>query len=87
MDALNQYQLLGRLLVYLEACGLESDAATFDTALRMLSDIPQPAAESQEFDWLLARIPHYFRIAGGAVPTVAPRIQRGSIGYYAHGSS
>nr|BBJ03835.1 hypothetical protein YBY_16840 [Marinobacter nauticus] len=87
MDALKQYQLLGRLLVYLEACGLESDAATFDTALRMLSDIPQSAAESQEFDWLLERIPYYFRIAEDALPKVAPPFQRGSIGYYAHGSS
>src|SRR5690554_1716568 len=87
MDAMNQYQLLGRLLVYLEACGLELDAATFDTALKMLSDLQQSASPPEDFDWLLERIPHYFRIAGGALPRVAPPFQRGSIGYYAHGSS
>ena len=87
MDAMNQYQLLGRLLVYLEACGLELNTATFDIALKMLSDLQQSAAQPEDFDWLLERIPHYFRIAEDALPKVAPPFQRGSIGYDAHGSS
>lgn len=82
MDALTSYQHLGRLLAYLRASGAEVDREAFEAAVAMISGEPEeceaPGVVEPVLDWFFAR---HQRLAG-PLPTVAPPLCRGSIGYF-----
>lgn len=82
MDALTSYQLLGRLLVYLEMSGAGADRSTFDNALALLSNERSDHDQRIAFEALMSRIPDYFPVPPVDIPPVAPPVQRGSIGYF-----
>ncbi|HLV77548.1 MAG TPA: hypothetical protein VKY53_06460 [Marinobacter sp.] len=85
MDAFVRYHLLGRLLVYLEACGITPDQDTYTTALRMLWELDQACQSPLGFEAVLMRLPEYFPVPNPAVPVMAPTLARASIGYYPNG--
>ncbi len=82
MDAQTSYQLLGKLLVYLELSGASNDRKTFNGALALLADGVAGNEHSVRFEDLLARIPDYFELDESSLPPVAPPIRRSSIGYF-----
>ena len=82
MDALTSYQLLGRLLAYLEMSGAGADSGAFDHALALLSNEHAGDDQRVAFEMLISRIPDYYPVPTVDIPPVAPPVQRGSIGYF-----
>src|SRR5690554_7631306 len=79
MDALTSYQMLGRLLAYLEMSGAGADSGAFDNALALLSNEHAGDDQRVAFEMLISRIPDYYPVPTVDIPPVAPPVQRGSI--------
>lgn len=74
---------LSRVLAYLSLLGMPTDREMSIVALKLVEEALQ-SEESDIFQYVMRQLPQRFSLPPVTLPSIAPPINRGSIGYGDH---
>lgn len=75
-------QALGRVLFYIQDCGLAVTRAQCCQAMSLVKESLEADTEADVYARVLELIPRYFDVPEPNVPLLQPPIRRGSVGYH-----
>jgi len=89
MEDISFQHVFSRVYSYLSEAGVEMTSERCRQMLQLIDDAMAEVGEDEGGHRLLQnvmdRLPDYFSIPGVRIPTVAPPLSRGSIGYLVRG--
>lgn len=75
-------QALGRVLFYLDDCGIPLTTAHCRQALQLTEAALEAGTEAQVYARAVDLVPDYFDLPEARIPEQQPPLYRGSIGYH-----